>query len=114
MFVILFQACIGIVSETGLFGNLGPYENKMTEMDTPDELSAMNEWEQIKTSVSVFNQMIDLLTWGWIKNMVKDYYDNDEDVRALIDKIIWMLRLVSGIIIGGAIIEFWRNRTDVV
>ena len=100
---------------SGTYNHAFSYDSELYAFDTPDEMSALNEWEQITSSVSIFNEVIlKIVAWGWIADFVEPYYSQDTGLKILIDLIIAGLRILSSLVIGAGVLEFWRNRTEVL
>ena len=114
--VICIHFAIAIVFiGSGVFNHAFSYDSELYNFDTPDEMSALNEWEQITSSVSIFNEVIvKIAFWGWITDFVEPYYSQDAGFKILIDLITTGLRILSSVVIGAGVLEFWRNRTEVL
>jgi len=113
LMVISIQIGIGIITVTGLFGNFY-YESEITGIDIGNSSSYSSDVEQAQTSVNIMNVITNALTWGWIKEYVLPWYNTNSSFKSFIDYIIMFLNSVSAILIGIAVLEFVRNRVDVL
>ncbi len=113
LLILCIQAGIGLVVVTGLFNNSMYFENTMT-INLPDNMSAIDQNEQDQSTINVLNSVIDTLSWGWIKQFFQPWYSNNAGVTSLVDHLLFFLRTITGLIIGAAILEIFRNRTDVL
>ena len=114
--VICFHFALALVFiGSGTYTHSFSYDSELYGFDTPNTMSAMNEWEQITSSVSIFNEVIvKIAFWGWITDFVEPYYSQDAGLKLFIDLIIAGLRILSSVVIGAGVMEFWRNRTSVL
>ena len=114
--VICFQFALTIVFiGSGTYNHAYSYDSELYGFDTPDEMSALNEWEQITSSVSIFNEVIvKIAFWGWITDFAEPYYSQDAGLKRLLDLITAGLSILSSVVIGAGVLEFWRNRTNVL
>jgi hypothetical protein len=113
LFVIILQMGIGLITVSQLFGGVY-YDTSLTGVTMPVNPDAMSEIEQSQTSVNIFNVVVDALTWSWIKQYFMPWYLQDTGLRLLVDTFINFLRVISGIIIGLAFLEFFRNKTEII
>ena len=111
--VICIQVGLGIVTVSGLFNGIY-YESQLTNVNLPRNVSALSTEEQTQASINVMNTVFDALTWGWIKIYFEPFYSNDTATHTLIDYIVTFLNAVSLFIIGVALIEFVRDRVEVL
>lgn len=110
--VISIQIGMGIIVESGLFSGVY-YESEITGIDLGENPSIGTDSELSQSSSNFLNRMWNALTWGWIKQYFEPLYSNNISIHNFIDVIIKFLRLISGIVIGAAFVEFARNRVDV-
>lgn len=114
--VLCFHFAISIVFiGSGTYTHSFSYDSKLYSFDIPTNMSALNTWEQLTSSVHIFNQAIKkIVFWGWITDFVEPYYSQNADLKLFIDLIITGLRILSSVVIGAGVLEFWRNRTSVL
>ena len=113
LLIICIQVGLGIINASGLFRGYF-YEAEITNVDLPEEVSAMTEAEQEQANINIMNAIWDTLTWGWISYYFEPFYSSDTAVKGFVDVIIIFLGTISSLIIGIAFVEFLRNRIDVL
>ena len=113
LFVITLQMGLGIIATSGIFGGIY-YDTSLTGVTMPVNPDALSDVEQSQTSVNIFNTVVDALTWGWINQFFMPWYLQDTGLRLMVDTFVNFLRLISGIIIGLAFLEFFRNKTEII
>jgi len=113
LLIICIQAGIGLVTVSSLYGDIY-YENELLPDVSSDSIDAMSETEQIQASVGVMNRVWDALSWGWVKIYFMPLYNTSSATQSFIDSLILFLQSITGIIIGIALIEFVRNRPNVL
>jgi len=111
VFIITINIGMALVTASGLFGEQY-YENKLIDIQTPGNVSALSESEQYQATIASWNTVLDALTWGWIKYYVP-FYQTDTAVRYFVDALIRGLQALTSIIVVAGVIEFIRNRTEV-
>jgi len=113
LFVVCIQVGMGLITASGLFGDRF-YESEITNLEIPENASALSETEQAQASINVMNVVFDTLTWGWLTYYFEPFYSSDSTVQNFIDYLILFLNSVSAFVIGIAFIEFVRNRIQVL
>lgn len=113
LLVICIQFGIGLVVESGLFTGMY-FENTLTDVSLPSDMSALDIVEQDQVSINIFTMVKNTLTWGWLIQFFQPAYANDTATRTFVNTILVLLRSATGIIIGAAVLEFFRNRTSVL
>jgi len=113
LLVMCIQVGLGLVAESGAFSGVY-FENKLLGVNLPSNISATSEAEQVSASVNIMNSVWNILTWGWIKNYFEPWYSQDAAVKSFVDSLVLFLAAVSGLIIGAGVIEFVRNRINVL
>lgn len=115
LFVLLFQFSLGLVMVSGFVSSGFSYDSELYSYNSPGDMEALNEWEQIGASVSSMNEAIKkIASWGWIKDYTQPYYSQNAEVFTFVNFIITGLNLVMGLLIGGALIEFWIKQHKVI
>ena len=114
LLILCIQAGIGLVVEGGMFSGKTYFENTLTGVTLPSNMSALDDLEQAQVGISVFNSVKDALTWGWLKSFFYPAYHTDVAVQGFIDSLLLFLRGLSALIIGAAVIEFFKNRSEVI
>jgi len=115
LFVLVFQFSLGLVMVSGFVDNGFAYDSNLYTYSSPEDMEALNEWEQIGASVSSMNEAITkIVSWTWIKDYTQPYYSQNAEVFAFVNFIIVGLNLMMGVLIGGALIEFWIKQHKVI
>lgn len=113
LLVISIQIGMGIIAVSGLYeGNY--YEKELVGVDMPNTTSALSESEQQQTSVNFLNRAWKALTWGWVIDFFQPWYSLNAGLKSFIDSLILLLNGISSFIIGVALLEFFRNRINVL
>lgn len=112
LLLLSIQFGLGFMAVFGSFGYI-PYETKMTGINLTGG-AVQTELEQQQLSINIMNAIWNILVWDWIKNFFIPWYYSDSGVKSIVDFVIFMLRSLTGIILGAAFIEFIRNRIDVL
>lgn len=111
--LLCIQVGGGIVSATGLF-NSDYYETSIATPNFPSNISAQSDTEQSQGSINVMNTVFNTLTWGWISTYFEPLYSNNATVKNFIDIIELFLGSISAFIIGVALIEFVRDKINIL
>lgn len=116
LWVVVFQLSLGLVMASGFVSDGFAYDSELMSYNTQSEMSALSEWEQIGASVNVMNEVFNkVVFWGWIKDFTQPYYSQSATLKAFIDLLIIGLNIcVGGLLVGGAIIEFYMKQHKVV
>ena len=115
LFVLVFQFSLGLVMVSGFVPSGFAYDSELYTYTSPGDMEALNEWEQIGASVSSMNEAIKKVTsWSWIKDYAQPYSSQNAEVFAFVNFIITGLNLMMGVLIGGALIEFWIKQHKVI
>lgn len=113
LLVVCLQVGSGLIMTSGLFAG-SFYERTLTNLDLPENVSAITEEEQSQASINIMNVIWDTLAWGWIRYYFEPFYSNNVGVKNFIDAFILFLDGISSLIIGVAFLEFLRNRINVL
>lgn len=113
LLIICIQLGIGLVVESGLFNGMY-FENTITGVNLPTDLEALDSVEQDQVSINIFTIVKNTLTWGWLIQFFQPAYANDTTTRIFVNTLMALLTSATGIIIGAAVLEFFRNRTSVL
>jgi len=110
--VMCIQIGMGFIVVSGLFGDLY-YENKITDVKiTRNTTSYTSDIERAGTISDPINWIRNVLMWGWIKQYVLPWYNNDVGFKAFIDYLIAILNSVAFFIYLLALLEIYANRVD--
>lgn len=116
LWVVLFQLSLGLIIASGFTSYSFAYDSELMSFGTPSDMSALSEWEQIVASVNVMNEVFKkVVFWGWIKDFTQPFYSQSANLKAFIDLLILGLNMcIGGLLVGGAIIEFYMKQHKVV
>ena len=89
------------------------YESEITDFNFTNR-STQTEDEQTQASITGMSDIWNLLTWGWIKQYAEPLYSNSSGVKSFIDNIIKFLNSLTGFVVIIALIEFVRNRPNIL
>ena len=115
LYVLSFQFALGLIMVSGFIPGGFSYDSNLLSYNSPGEMSALNEWEQIGASVNSMNQAIQKVAfWSWIKDYTQPYYSQNTEVYKFVNFLIFGLNILMSLLIGGALIEFWIKQHKVI
>ncbi len=112
LLLLCIQVGLGLVAESGMFNGVY-YESEITDYSVGDN-PLQSESEQVQASISGLQSMWNIISWDWITRFFEPWYSNNVGVKGLIDHVLLFLRSLTGLIVVVALVEFVRNRSNIL